>query len=341
MKSKELQRIVQCKVLKGKTPSQILNEVEVEEVSLPTIKRWSAQVKRNGSIQLQSSTGRPRTVRSKKNLNKIKKNWEAKKPKSARGLARQIGSSDRSVRRAFKQDFGFFAYKKRKEPALTPQQKLTRKQFSKWTSRNLTQDERQRVVFSDEKYFDIDGVYNSNNDRVWAVSREEADKKGGAVRKNKFPQKVMIWMAACSTGETKLFVVKEKSLEHTLYIQKCLPLAKKLGNKEFRNKWWFQQDGAPAHRHSSTQQWCSRNMPNFFSKDRWPANSPDLNPLDYGLWVELGRNVNWAKVVSKASLITQVKGAFKRMRKNVIVDSCLNWSSRLYKVYTTDGNYIH
>ena len=36
-----------------------------------------------------------------------------------------------------------------------------------------------RILFSDEKFFDIDGIYNSQNDRVWAVACADADGKGG------------------------------------------------------------------------------------------------------------------------------------------------------------------
>ncbi|CAF4503622.1 unnamed protein product, partial [Rotaria magnacalcarata] len=42
--------------------------------------------------------------------------------------------------------------------------------------------------------FDINGVYNSQNDRIWAVNRSEADIKGGTRQKRKFPQKVMVWL---------------------------------------------------------------------------------------------------------------------------------------------------
>ena len=35
-----------------------------------------------------------------------------------------------------------------------------------------------KILFSDEKYFDIDGVYNSQNGRVWAVSGADNDEKG-------------------------------------------------------------------------------------------------------------------------------------------------------------------
>jgi hypothetical protein len=35
-----------------------------------------------------------------------------------------------------------------------------------------------KIVFSDEKMFDIDGVYNSENDRMRAVNRADVDEKG-------------------------------------------------------------------------------------------------------------------------------------------------------------------
>ena len=34
-----------------------------------------------------------------------------------------------------------------------------------------------RILFRMGNFVDIDGVYNSQNDRVWAVDRADADKK--------------------------------------------------------------------------------------------------------------------------------------------------------------------
>ncbi|CAF5229393.1 unnamed protein product, partial [Rotaria magnacalcarata] len=48
--------------------------------------------------------------------------------------------------------------------------------------------------------FDIDEVYNSQYDRIWAVDRSEADIKGGTRQKRKFPQKIMVWLGVCSKG---------------------------------------------------------------------------------------------------------------------------------------------
>ena len=33
------------------------------------------------------------------------------------------------------------------------------------------------ILFADEKMFDLDGIYNSENDRIWAVNREEANRR--------------------------------------------------------------------------------------------------------------------------------------------------------------------
>ena len=38
---------------------------------------------------------------------------------------------------------------------------------------------------------------NSQNDRVWAVDRVDADKKGGIKQRRKFPWKVMVWLVGC------------------------------------------------------------------------------------------------------------------------------------------------
>ena len=97
-----------------------------------------------------------------------------------------------------------------------------------------------RILFSDEKFFDIDGVYNSQNDRVWAVDRTDADKKGGIKQRRKFPSKVMVWLGACSKGITPLVIVDEETVDHTVYIKKVLPVALKYGNETFGRDWIFQ-----------------------------------------------------------------------------------------------------
>ena len=124
-----------------------------------------------------------------------------------------------------------------------------------------------RILFSDETMFDLDGTYNYQNQRIWAASRDEADKQGGIKMRQKFPQKVMVWLGVCSEGVTPLVVLDQGTVDHVKYIEKVLPVALKYGNDTFRDHWIFQQDGAKPHVHHLTQNWCLDHFPSFIDKN--------------------------------------------------------------------------
>jgi inhibitor of nuclear factor kappa-B kinase subunit alpha len=193
---------------------------------------------------------------------------------------------------------------------------------SPWVRTNFRKEDTLKILFSDEKFFGIDGVHNSQNDRVWAVDRADVDKKGGIQQKRKFPQKLMVWLGACSKGVTTLVILDEETVDHSVCIEKVLPVALKYVNQVFGSDWVFQQDGTKPHSHHLTQQWCQDSFPSFIDKDQWPANSPDLNPLDYSIWDEFVNNIKWEKVTSKSTLIQQLKSSYKNIREPVAFESC-------------------
>ena len=117
-----------------------------------------------------------------------------------------------------------------------------------------------RILFSDEKMFDLDGIYNSQNDRIWAVNREEANRRSGKIQQGKFPQKVMVWLAVSSEGVATLVLFEKGTLDHHRYIKEVLPVALRYGNSKFGNNWTYQQDNGTAHTHQETQEWCSEHF---------------------------------------------------------------------------------
>ena len=149
-----------------------------------------------GSINLSVSSGRPRTARTNANIKKVKQKLQRKKI-STRGLALDLSISHESARRILRDDLGCRPYKHVIEPALTEEQKEKRKKFANWIRTNFRKQETLKILFSDEKMFDIDGAYNSQNDRIWAANRDEANQKGGIHQKKKFPEKVMVWLGVC------------------------------------------------------------------------------------------------------------------------------------------------
>ena len=76
-----------------------------------------------------------------------------------------------------KNDLGLRPYRIVIESLLPDEQKIKRQKFANWVRTNFWKEDT-IILFPDEKFFDIDDIYNSRNDRVWAVDRADANKKG-------------------------------------------------------------------------------------------------------------------------------------------------------------------
>ena len=59
------------------------------------------------------------------------------------------------------------------------------KTFANWVQTNFRKEDTIRILFSNEKFFDIGGVDNSQNDRMWAVDCADTDKKQVALSRDK------------------------------------------------------------------------------------------------------------------------------------------------------------
>ncbi len=140
--------------------------------------------------------------------------------------------------------------------------------------KNWTVAQWSKVLFSDESKFCMS--FGSQGPRVWRKSGE-AQNPCCLKSSVKFPPSVMIWPAMSSAGVGPLCFLKstvnaaiyQEILEHFM-----LPSADKLyGDADFI----FQQDLAPAHTVKGTKSWFNDHGVTVLD---WPANSPDLNPIE-------------------------------------------------------------
>ncbi len=134
-----------------------------------------------------------------------------------------------------------------------------------------------KVLFSDESKFYIS--FGNQCPRVWRKGGE-AHSPSFLKSSVKFPQSVMIWGAMSSAGVGPLCFLKTKvttSVYQIILEHFMLPSADQL----FKDAdFIFQQDLAPAHTAKSTKRWLNDHGVGVLD---WPANSPDLNPIE-NLW---------------------------------------------------------
>ena len=184
MKSKDLQKLVLSKYEKDEGSSEIFRHLN-DALCLRTVKRWCKMIRKTGSIGLSTSPGRSRTIRMKESIKKVKHRLNRKE----KVTSRKLNISRTSVRRILKNDLLLRPYKKIVEPLLTDEHKEKRKKFSNWVRTRFQKEDTMKILFSDEKLFHIDGIYNSQNNRIWAVSRVEADKRDGESKNENFLRK--------------------------------------------------------------------------------------------------------------------------------------------------------
>ena len=71
-----------------------------------------------------------------------------------------------SAYRILREDLKMKPYKKPVEPLLTDEHKAQRGKFANWARRKFRKQETMTILFSNENMFDLNGIYNSENDRI-------------------------------------------------------------------------------------------------------------------------------------------------------------------------------
>lgn len=102
----------------------------------------------------------------------------------------------------------------------------------------------------------------------------------------------------------------------------------------------FQQDGAPAHSAGNTQMFLGAHVPDFWGKEVWPPNSPDLNPLDYFMWSEIQREVCRDAHSDIDSLKSKIVSVMVNFDPKKVISACEAFRGRLDEVIATEGRFL-
>lgn len=335
----------------GMTQGQVAEELGV---GVRTIKRWMARDRQGEALENRKGRGRKTSISRVAKIVLAKS--VLKRHQSTRKLARKLTGkhhpvSKSTVQRYLKQCLHLKPLKPHRQPKLTAAQKRRRLEFARAHANWSIQDWR-RVLFTDESPFQLCHPPNRQNDRVWAHNSSEVP----VTETVKHPLKVMVWGMMSFRGLSDLHIIpRGQTVTADYYVEKVLKESAtsamrrrkengaptKIGLLPDMSQAIFQQDGAPAHNATKTQQWCQDNFPGFWAKGVWPGNSPDLSPIE-NLWAIVKDKVDKATpATSEATLIRNVQSAWCSISAETLDNLVCGMPERMRACVREGGAYIN
>jgi transposase len=235
--------------------------------------------------------------------------------------------SSRSVRRKLS-ECPTLKYKKRKKtPALTRAHQLKRLQWAR--DRTTWSRTWRKVVFSDEKKFNLDGP--DGFQYYWHDLRKEEEvfskrQMGGG--------SVMVWGAFSYRGKSTLAILNGRQ-DSVAYVRTLQEYLLPFTTRHHAAGSIFQQDNASIHVSAHTKSWLAdQNIPLL----DWPAKSPDLNPIE-NLWGILCRRVyaNGRQFESREALIQVILHEWSQIDLTELRKLVLSMPKRLGEVREFKG----
>ena len=245
-----------------------------------TISSIVTKFKQTGSVLDLPRSGRSRSVRTQEIITKVE-NLILDRPNISVSVgARELDISPASFHRIIK-ELGFRPFKPCAAIELSDDDFDRRHEFCQSMVDRIEAEPAilNKIIWSDESEFKLNGTINRHNCRYWASTNPHE-----LIPRSQYADGVMVWCGITPSGIIGPYFFEEnvngpsylKMLEDYLW-----PRVKHKGM-------YFQQDGAPAHYSLQVREWLDKKFPNRWIGRRgpieWPARSPDLSPPDFFLW---------------------------------------------------------
>lgn len=232
-----------------------------------------------------------------------------------------------TCRKIMRSNLGLYPYKVQIGQSLSEEQKKSRLKFCAEFLRHDFADDCfvKNILWSDEACFGVNGHVNRQNFRFWGK-----EKPAVAVEISKFSPKITVFAAVSSSFLLGPYFFEENQLPTTVNGVRYLQMLENFLIPELKKRrkltsTRFQQDGATAHitkpvKEFLTAHFGNRIISRMFNFE-WPANSPDLSPLDYWLWGHI-KTLVYAngRPQSMADLKNRIQEAFSSVTK----EECFN-----------------
>lgn len=210
-------------------------------------------------------------------------------------------------------------YKFRPVQNLTDQNKMERVAFCQEMIRRLQDDPNilRKILFTDEAAFTTAGMFNRKNKHFWATANPNKKQ----IVRIQGRRSIHIW---CGMLDNRILgpVVIENNLNGERYLDllrnEIEQILEELPLQVWNDIIWH-QDGAPPHNSIEVVNYLSTKYDLWIGGRgpiNWPANSPDLSPLDYFLWGYLKNKIYYNRPKTLPELANRIRAEINELNEN-------------------------
>lgn len=265
---------------------ELFNALHPEkQIKKSTVCRTIKRYQQTGNVKTIPKTGRPKTATTDDNklniLLSLEENPKMSITERKQNLPEDVSKS--SIHRILKQE-KIKPYKLMYTQELLEDDPDRRIEFSEVIMNKINDypDFKNKILFSDESTFCLNGQVNRHNCRLWSRTNPHWMEE----LHTQHPQKINVW-----AGILNNTIIGPFFIDGNLTSQKYLQLLRRNVVPKLQelnidiHQIWFQQDGAPPHFAREVRQFLDEVFPEKWIGRRgpieWPARSPDMTPMDF------------------------------------------------------------
>lgn len=295
-----------------------------------TVRGFLKRVESRGHIADAHASGRPRkttAITDRRIVRMAKANRRITAKEIQQHLPSEESISERSIQRRLNTG-GLRGGWSLKKPLISEK---NRKRRVAWAKEHLqwTTEQWKRVLWSDESPFVI---YGTARQRVWRLPNERYSPTTTRATV-KHSVKVMVWGCFAASGVGTLHLIEgtmDRNVYKNILIHQMKPSAKKIFQDD---KFIFQHDNDPKHTAKCVKSYLEKQS---FETMSWPAQSPDLNPIE-NLWAIIEYRLRDRRCSSAQDLYSAIKTEWERLEPSLLENLIESMHRRCQAVIDSNG----
>ncbi|CAF3839089.1 unnamed protein product [Rotaria sp. Silwood1] len=244
-----------------------------------------------GSVADKPRSGRPRSVSTDNNRERVRAAFEENPGISARRASLELNLDRSSLRRMIK-ELGLKPYRPQLLHALNEDDPDRRCEFADIFLNLLADDSSllSRIVWTDEAIFKLNGHVNRHNCVYYAVENPHV-----IITQEMNTPGITVWAGIWVGGVIGPFFFQDNITADSYLKMLQNDIVPAIASEMDLEEIVYMHDGAPAHYAQSVRHFLDKTFPDRWIGRRgwidWPPRSPDLTPTDFFLWALIKERV--------------------------------------------------